>query len=208
VGAIPRPREFWGALCASTALVTVTALFALAHWQHWRRTGDMKGICFAVQEITVVVVALGRRRPFQVSRLPVDWVCAAVVTYVVLLLRPGGEAPLALARAGAVMQIFGALCAAACICELGRSFGIVPANRGIKSRGLYAVVRHPLYAAYAVATTGYVLTAPTVWNVLVVVVFLGLLLRRIFAEEALLVTSAEYRQYSQRVPWRLIPRVV
>jgi hypothetical protein len=32
--------------------------------------------------------------------------------------------------------------------------------------------------------------------------------RRMLAEEAVLVTSAEYRAYSGKVRWRLIPRVV
>ena len=31
---------------------------------------------------------------------------------------------------------------------LGRSFGLVPANRGIVARGPYLLVRHPIYAGY------------------------------------------------------------
>jgi protein-S-isoprenylcysteine O-methyltransferase Ste14 len=203
-----RVREAVGPLCACSLLVTVTGLFALAHWQYWQRTGDPKGICFAIQEVAVLIVALGRRRPFEVSRRPGDWVCAALGSYVVLLLRPAGTSPAFLAGAGTVMQILGGLCAAACIFELGRSFGVVPANRGIKSGGLYAFVRHPLYAAYAVATTGYLLAAPTTWNCLVVMTAMALQARRMLAEEAVLFTSAEYRAYSGRVRWRLIPCVI
>jgi protein-S-isoprenylcysteine O-methyltransferase Ste14 len=197
-----------GPLVTSTALVTMAGLFALAHWQHWYLTGDPKGICFALQEVTVVIVALGRRRPFEVSRRPLDWVCAALGSYSLLLLRPTGTSPSALTTTGTVLQIAGALCAAACIFHLGRSFGVVPANRGIKSTGMYKVVRHPLYAAYAVATTGYLLAAPTAWNCAVVLTAMAFQGRRMFAEEAVLATSAEYRAYSGKVRWRLIPRVI
>ena len=51
------PRALLGWLCTTTLLVAVTALFALAHWQHWRRTGDFKGMVFAAQELVVVVIA-------------------------------------------------------------------------------------------------------------------------------------------------------
>jgi protein-S-isoprenylcysteine O-methyltransferase Ste14 len=203
-----RARALIGPVCTSTVLVTVTGLFALAHWEHWHRTGDPKGICFALQEVAVVIVALGRRRPYEVSRRPLDWICAALGSYGVLLLRPTGTSPVALTTAGTVLQCLGGLCAVACIFQLGRSFGVVPANRGIRSTGMYAVVRHPLYAAYAVATTGYLLAAPTAWNFTVVLTATALQVRRMLAEEAVLVTSAEYRAYSGRVRWRLIPRVV
>jgi protein-S-isoprenylcysteine O-methyltransferase Ste14 len=59
-----------------------------------------------------------------------------------------------------------------------------------------------------VATIGYLVSAPTVWNLAVVAVALGAQLRRITAEEAVLTESSEYREYAQRVPWRLIPGVI
>jgi protein-S-isoprenylcysteine O-methyltransferase Ste14 len=203
-----RVQRVVGPLVTSTALVTMAGLFALAHWRHWYLTGDPKGICFALQEVTVVIVALGRRRPFEVSRRPLDWVCAVLGSYSVLLLRPTGTSPAALAGIGTLLQIAGALCAAACVFQLGRNFGVVPANRGITSTGMYKVVRHPLYAAYAVATTGYLLAAPTAWNCAVVMTAMAFQARRMLAEEAVLATSAEYRAYSGRVRWRLIPRVI
>jgi protein-S-isoprenylcysteine O-methyltransferase Ste14 len=204
----PRAGAVVGSLCASTALVTVTALFALAHWQHWRATGNPTGICFAMQEIAVVAVALGRRRPLAVSRRPSDWIAAAVGSYVVLLLRPEGAAPAVLAVMGTLLQVLGAAMAAVCILQLGRNFGVVAANRGLTSHGAYAIVRHPLYAAYLTATIGYLIAAPTAWNLWVVVTAITFQLRRIFAEEAVLAATEEYRVYARIVRWRLIPGVV
>jgi protein-S-isoprenylcysteine O-methyltransferase Ste14 len=197
-----------GWLLSTTALVSVTMLFALAHWQHWRRTGSPTGMCFAAQEIAIVGVALVRRRPLEVSRRAGDWVSALIGGYAVLLLRPGGHAPEALAQLGSALQVVGAIVAAVCLFQLGRSFGVVAANRGVKSRGPYGVVRHPIYAAYLVATTGYLCSAPTWWNAGIVAVAVAAQCRRIAAEEAVLSRSEEYRAYTQQVPWRLIPRVV
>jgi protein-S-isoprenylcysteine O-methyltransferase Ste14 len=203
-----RQRELLGWLVTTTALAAVTALFALAHFSYWRRTGDPKGMCFAAQETAVVLVAITRRRPSAVSRRPFDWICAVLGSYAVLLLRPGGHAPAALAHAGTALQLVGAAAAAACVFTLGRSFGVVAANRGIASRGPYRIVRHPLYAAYIVAMTGYTLASPTVWNIAIVAVSITLQWQRMRAEEAVLTASSEYRAYARSVPWRLIPRVV
>jgi hypothetical protein len=128
----PELRALLGWLATTTLLVAVTALFALAHWQHWRRTGDFKGMVFAAQELVVVVIALARRRPSAVSHRPADWVVAIIGSYAVLLLRPGGTASASAALLGTGMQIAGAIAACVCLFELGRSFGVVAANRGIK----------------------------------------------------------------------------
>lgn len=201
-------RGLIGWVVTTTALATVTALFALAHFAYWRRTGDPKGMCFAVQETAIVLVAIMRRRPFAVSRRAVDWVCAVLGGYAVLLLRPGGHAPDLLAHAGTVLQVVGAVGAAACVFTLGRNFGVVAANRGVTSHGPYRVVRHPLYAAYFVATIGYTLASPTVWNAFIVVASIALQMQRMWAEEAVLAATPEYRAYASAVPWRLIPRLV
>ncbi len=107
-----------------------------------------------------------------------------------------------------MLQLVGGIAAACCIFELGRSFGVVAANRGIKSGGLYGVVRHPIYAAYTVAMVGYVLAAPTIANVVVVSITMTFQVRRMFAEEAVLMRSAEYRSYACAVPWRLVPGLI
>ena len=45
--------------------------------------------------------------------------------------------------------------------SLGRSFGLMPANRGIVSTGLYRVVRHPIYLGYLITHVGFVAANPT-----------------------------------------------
>ena len=38
---------------------------------------------------------------------------------------------------------------------LGRSFGLIAANRGIKVAGPHRIVRHPMYAGYTILHVGF-----------------------------------------------------
>ena len=43
---------------------------------------------------------------------------------------------------------------------LGRSFGLVPANRGVVVRGPYTLVRHPIYTGYLITHVAFLIGAP------------------------------------------------
>jgi protein-S-isoprenylcysteine O-methyltransferase Ste14 len=90
---------------------------------------------------------------------------------------------------------------------LGRSFGLVAANRGVQLGGAYRLVRHPMYGAHALGYLGYVLTYPSAANVMVVGATLLLLNARAVAEERILARDPAYREYLQRLPWRFLPYV-
>jgi protein-S-isoprenylcysteine O-methyltransferase Ste14 len=88
--------------------------------------------------------------------------------------------------------------------KLARSYGIVPADRGLVTGGPYAFVRHPLYTAYMVGGIGYLIQSLSLWNVLIDVVAVGWQLVRISAEERHL-GGSDYPAYRTRVRWRLCP---
>jgi protein-S-isoprenylcysteine O-methyltransferase Ste14 len=90
---------------------------------------------------------------------------------------------------------------------LGRSFGVVPANRGVVVRGPYNVVRHPIYAGYLVTHAAFLLAHPAPWNVAIVLCADTALIVRALMEERVLSTDAAYQQYCQRVGWHLVPGV-
>ena len=96
----------------------------------------------------------------------VDTSAAAVTITAIALLGPPllrtGDAP------GLLPDALTALISCAAIClvivgkiTLGRSFGIVPANRGIVDKGPYLLVRHPIYAGYLVSHLAFVAAYPT-----------------------------------------------
>jgi protein-S-isoprenylcysteine O-methyltransferase Ste14 len=87
---------------------------------------------------------------------------------------------------------------------LGRSFGIAPADRGLRTGGPYGWVRHPLYAAEILFYVGYVVAHPS-WRNLAALVFGGAIqVFRIVREERIL---EGYAPYAARVRWRLLPLV-
>ena len=91
--------------------------------------------------------------------------------------------------------------------SLGRSFGILPAVRGIRTTGAYRLVRHPIYMSYLLMDVAILAADPSRRNVAVFGVATALLLARIQFEEELLSTTEEYRQYKQSTRYRLLPFV-
>ena len=90
---------------------------------------------------------------------------------------------------------------------LGRSFALLPANRGIVSSGMYRLVRHPIYMGYLIAHVAYLLANPSVWNITALVLADAALLVRAVREEKTLALDPAYREYQQRVRWRVAPGI-
>ncbi len=92
---------------------------------------------------------------------------------------------------------------AALIC-LGGSFAIAPADRGLRTTGLYRWVRHPLYAGEISFYIGYLMANPSPRNLIGLVAIIAIQIARITREEKILVG---YANYASRVRWRLVPFV-
>ncbi len=200
-----RERLSW--LLSTTLLASVFAFFAFAHFQQWLATGHFHGLGVVAQETLVVALFVIRRRASRTSRSPLAWLATAVGAFAVLALRPGGEAAWGLEGLWAALQLVAAVGYIGSLGFLGRSFGIVPAYRGLRTGGPYRFVRHPAYAGYTLANLGYLLENPTWWNAAVLLAATAGQLVRIHYEEALLSADPAYLAYRERTRWRLIPLV-
>jgi protein-S-isoprenylcysteine O-methyltransferase Ste14 len=103
------------------------------------------------------------------------------------------------------IQLIGLAMAIVALGSLRRSFGLAPANRGVKTAGLYRFVRHPLYAAYLVTFGGYVLAYPTVRNLIVLACSIAGQVLRMQLEERLLLRDQQYVDYAARTRFRIVP---
>jgi protein-S-isoprenylcysteine O-methyltransferase Ste14 len=208
---VARQGWIWSALRSpvSTALVALLfGLFAYSHVASWLAGGHFTGLVFALQESVLVVLFLTRRRTKAVSQNPTDWVAGFVGTFLCLLLRPVGTPAIAgLDELFFALQLTGAALSLVAAMHLGRSFGIIAANRGVKDTGAYGIVRHPLYAAYIFSHLGYLLSAPSLWNMAILGMTWLAMFRRITAEEQVLQRDPAYRSYAARVRFRLIPEL-
>ena len=90
---------------------------------------------------------------------------------------------------------------------LGRSFGLVPANRGVVVRGPYTLVRHPIYTGYLITHARFSSRNPTPWNVCVILLADTALVVRALMEERVLSADVAYQGYCRRVGWHLVPGV-
>jgi protein-S-isoprenylcysteine O-methyltransferase Ste14 len=84
----------------------------------------------------------------------------------------------------------------------------VEAGQTVASGGVYKWVRHPMYAGSLIMMVGIPLALGSYWGLLFMIPGIGMLVLRILDEEKLLTQElAGYREYAQRVPYRLVPNV-
>lgn len=186
--------------------VTIILLWSLLVWRVLQSDNPMAPLVL-IAETSIALFVLLRRPTENISMRLGDWLLAAAATYAPLLIIPSEEVwpalePLAIALvfAGNAIQISGKL-------FLRRSFGIAPANRGIKRDGMYRFVRHPIYAGYLVTHIGIMLVMPSMINLVIYAIGWWAQILRIAAEEKLLGQDPDYRDYMQQTRWRLIPGI-
>jgi protein-S-isoprenylcysteine O-methyltransferase Ste14 len=191
----------------STAiLVLAYGLMAYTSYRKFTDSGsiNMLGLC-AVNTVLLALFIL-RRDATTISASPGLWLIAFGGTFLPLLMRPNSGGPFT--TVGNAIQLVGMLAIIASLLSLRRSFGIVPANRGIRTQGLYNVVRHPLYASELIALGGFAAVNPSLFNVSLWLCDFVLQLARAFAEERFLSEDPSYLQYRSRVKYRLIPLII
>jgi protein-S-isoprenylcysteine O-methyltransferase Ste14 len=165
--------------------------------------------------ITLLLAAISEGATFAMlllSRSPTvrDWhplsvfcTLAASFLYPLLIVTEPG-AHLVGERAGATIQATGLLWAIYAKLSLGRSFGLLPAHRGVVVHGAYRWVRHPIYLGYFVTHMGFLLANFGLQNLLVYAILYAIQVFRILREEEILAAQESYRQYCQRVRYRAL----
>lgn len=188
--------------------VAVTALYVwltIRLWPAEFTAASWYPLVLLASEGLIVVLLLIRRPTDRISVDTKDWLVAAGGSFLVLMVDKGGT-PISPSLAVTLMLLGLAIHIGAKL-SLRRSFGMVAAHRGLKLSGLYAFVRHPMYAGYVLSHIGFLLLAPTLWNLAIYVAAWTCMVARIYAEERVLGEDGEYRAYMERVRYRLLPSV-
>ena len=200
-------RARLGDLLARAVVCGLFLVLTVHLWGDFQRTGRLTGLLLLVSELLVAVFTLARRRTLDVDRSRIALLLTAVSVAGPPLLRTstqGGLVPdaltVALSAVGLAIVVVGKL-------ALGRSFGIVPANRGVVTAGPYGVVRHPIYTGYLITHLAFLAAHPSLGNLLIILVADAALIGRAFREERTLEKDDRYQAYCRRVAWHLVPGV-
>lgn len=199
-------RDFADA-AARAVIVALFTLMAVRIGADFLATGRLTGLLLLASEMLVIIFTVFRRAPSVVDRSLRARVLTTLSMVGPPLVRPAAVAALfpelitvALGSAGLLVVIAGKM-------SLGRSFGLMPANRGIVSTGLYRIVRHPIYMGYLITHVGFLAANPTIWNAMTLMSADIALLIRAKCEEKTLAKDPAYRAYQERVRWRVLPGV-
>ena len=186
-------------ICALFTLLSVNILIGFL------KTGRVTGLLLLASEFLVVALTFARRPAALVDRSAGATIVTFVSTVGPLLLRASDETGVLPDGATAALTALGLIVVVVGKMTLGRSFGLVPANRGVVIAGPYAFVRHPIYTGYLVTHVAFLLAHPRVWNIALVVIADTALIVRALVEERVLDHDAGYRAYCQRVGWHFVP---
>jgi protein-S-isoprenylcysteine O-methyltransferase Ste14 len=200
------PRWLTPARLDRAEQVAIVILWTWFAWRVFHSENPFAPLAL-LSETAVLVFVLIRRSTDAISQRLGDWLLAVTATLAPLLILPVGDTLPALMPIGLVLVLFGNIVQAWAKLVLRRSFGIAPANRGIKISGPYKYVRHPMYAGYLMVHIGILMLLPAPINLVIYVVGWWAQILRLEAEERLLGEDAAYQDYAAKVRYRLIPGV-
>lgn len=164
----------------------------------------------AIHFLVVIFTMVLRTAPVRVTPNPWFWALAFVATYWGLLVasfaKPG--AALVPGMVSNAISILSILVVVYARFSLGRSIGLVPAQRVIITQGAYQFVRHPIYTGIFISYTSFMLRAYSPTNVALALCGIGFYLIKSVIEERFLAVDPEYADYLERVRWRWFPGLV
>ena len=197
--------QMWTLRLATAGALLVFLVRAVDQWQ---RAPTLTLTLVIIGELVTLSIYLSARTAARSSFAPIAVVSTLVATFFfyLVVLSPGLVlAPLWLT---ASMQVAGILWQIYAKLSLGRSFGLLPANRGIVTHGAYGLVRHPIYLGYFVSHMGFLLGSFSWYNLWLFAVLYFFQYLRILEEEKLLAADAEYSAYMQKIKYKLLPGII
>ena len=194
-------------LCERIIIATIYGSFAWRMLQDYSGRADISTVLIVISEALPFLFVILRAPSATLSQRPIDWAVAITATIAPLIVQPNAASagPLVPEALAYGIMLFGLCVQIAAKAVLGRGFGIVAANRGVRQLGPYRFLRHPMYAGYTLAHVGFLLAMPSLFNGAVYALALILQLVRIAREERVLMRDPIYVEFAKRVRYRLLP---
>jgi protein-S-isoprenylcysteine O-methyltransferase Ste14 len=166
-------------------------------------------IALLFRNTSITLVFLIRRPSKLTSRNIGDWIAAIGGTFITYLYTSKAD-PIHtfIVPTAYVIMIITAFLSTVCIVNIGRSFGIVPANRGVKTDLLYGIVRHPLYSLYTIYDLAVISLAFSLHNCYICILHALFSYLRAKREEKILIRDRAYEEYISRTRYMFLPGIL
>ncbi len=197
--------ERLGDILSRAVIIVLFSFMAVRFGADFLQTGRLTNLLLLISEMLVVALTVLRRAAATVDRSTRARLLTTLSLLGPPLVKPAQITPLLAPSITIAMSVVGLAIVIAGKVTLGRSFGLMPANRGIVSSGVYRVVRHPIYLGYLITHVAFLFGTPSAWNVAILMIGDTALLLRAVCEERTLARDASYREYQQVVRWRVCP---
>jgi len=171
----------------------------------WLKNSGPINLGILVHNTLLLFLFLTRRKSIDMSHRMLDWIIPGITLASAMMLRPSLSVESYFNILSGSIQCIGILGIIVSLLSLGRSFGIIPANRKIKYSGAYKIVRHPLYSSELIFYSGFFLGNLSIRNFIFIIVILAGQLLRSLSEEKLLSQDLQYRAYLKNIRYRFIP---
>lgn len=192
-------------ILSRAVIIVLFSFMAIRFGADFIHTGRVTNLMLLMSEMLVVALTVIRRSAASVDRSMRARIITTVSLLGPLLVKPSHVAPLLSPTITVSASVLGLALVIAGKLTLGRSFGLMPANRGIVSSGVYRLVRHPIYLGYLVTHVAFLFASPSLSNIVILTAGdVGLMMRAVCEEETL-ARDARYREYQELVRWRVCP---
>ena len=192
------------------ALLVYGGFVAIIARYWWGNPGRYTLLLLLLSEGLTVALLLAARRAVLRDASPLAIAATTLALSFFLFFEYAGTTRLIPEWAGATLQGLGLAWQLVAKLALGRSFGVLPAARGLVTRGPYRLVRHPIYLGYLIGHLGFLLSNFSLQNVAVLAMLYAAQTVRMLREEAVLKEGAQgpaYVAYCATVRWRIVPYV-
>ena len=200
-------RIFAGDFWERTIVFCFFGCFAIRTYNQFEYSQDAGTLLLLFSEALPFIFVLIRPLATAISTRPTDWIFGLSGSIGPMFIVMAPIDPLVPAYLWYTLVIAGMCIQLSAKVFLGLSFGVVAANRGVKIAGPYRTVRHPMYAGYTISHIGVILGMPSLTNAMLYAGVFVLQLIRIAREERILRQDKLYREFSDKVRYKLLPGV-
>lgn len=193
-------RLFWAGL---------TTFFAVKMYQPFIANPSINLLLLLVSEGLIIGLLLFGRIPVKTNYRPYAFFLTTAATFYFFFIAVSTDQSVNLVSpfAAGIIQLTGIIWQIISKAFLGRSFGLLPAQRGLVTNGPYRLVRHPIYFGYFITHIGVLLSFFSLWNLAIYCMLYVVQILRMGEEEKILKNDPAYETFMKKTPYRFIPFV-